>query len=64
MSPDTINRTDPGPYRFAGTGVPHTRHCLVCDQRKSHQRGGTYIRFRGIRTWCCGECNEKRKAKA
>jgi len=64
MNSDTLNRRDAGPFRYAGGGVPTTRHCMVCDQRKNHQRGGAYITYRGIRTWCCGECNEKRKAKA
>lgn len=63
MNSDAVTRRGPGAFRFAGSGVPHTRHCMPGQHHVSHQRGGTYIRFRGIRIWCCGECKEKR-AKA
>jgi hypothetical protein len=62
-SDDSMSQGTHG-FRVAGTGLAMTRDCMPGNHRVLHTAGSAWIRYRGIRTWCCAECTAKRAARS
>lgn len=61
-SDDSMSQGTHG-FRAAGTGLAMTRNCLVGNHNVMHTAGSAWIRYRGMRTWCCAACTAKRAAR-
>jgi hypothetical protein len=63
ISSDNSTRRGAQGLQFA---VPQafTRHCMPGSHHVSNRQGGSMVRYRGVRVWCCAGCTTARAEKA
>ncbi len=47
-------------HRQPGIGLAMTRDCMPGNHRVLQTTGSAWVRYRGIRTWCCAACVARR----